>query len=630
MPSSAIFPDWVLGHPKHEKAEPQDVPQRRPPKARPPRSIRDKVPLYGKLPKYSGPYQVGTIDLEVPAKEPRTFSHITRQKVHPIALETVLMTIYYPAHYDTVSELKTSRFGQKFRPTWLTRPRDQISRGYGRFASLPESLTEVFFFCTSWFTKLPAYKNARLADHWPLQNTASTDHRKHERRVGEPPEDGPNKPKFPLVIFSHGLGGTRTAYSTLCGELASHGFVVVALEHRDGSGPRTLINHPPEGPASRECVEKRGNIEHFKLNQNRSYDIVDFIFPKDDKYDTTPGHEVDKDLRRAQVDLRLAEIHEAYQVMQEICAGRGDAVAARNLRVKGAIGSSKAGLEGIDWSCWKDRFHTQGVTIVGHSFGGTTTVSLLRQMNKFNYITQGIVYDIWGMAVLPPPDDPQYRLHVPLLGINSEAFMYWRENFDVARSVIQEALDEHQPAWLMTVRGTVHISQSDFCILYPHIASVVLKMTINPVRAIDLNIDASLEFLSRTMPEQIKHNQPFMRTLSPNKLLDLEVMHEVPGEHKPDQKWTAARLKIKHEALKRMTPGTRRRYWKRLHKSGQEVWLHLDPDCAKLGRCQTCTDRRSRPTHLDGDVEATEEDERANVDSGQTSSRSNSFRSHRD
>jgi platelet-activating factor acetylhydrolase len=234
------------------------------------------------------------------------------------------------------------------------------------------------------------------------------------------------------------------------------------------------------------------------------------------------------------------------------------------------------------------------------------------------------------MAVLPPPDDPQYRLHVPLLGINSEAFMYWRENFDVARSVIQEALDEHQPAWLMTVRGTVHISQSDFCILYPHIASVVLKMTINPVRAIDLNIDASLEFLSRTMPEQIKHNQPFMRTLSPNKLLDLEVMHEVPGEHKPDQKWTAARLKIKHEALKRMTPGTRRRYWKRLHKSGQEVWLHLNPDCAKLGKCQTCTDRRSRPTHLDGDVEATEEDERANVDSGQTSSRSNSFRSHRD
>ncbi|KAK5215674.1 hypothetical protein LTR72_011284 [Exophiala xenobiotica] len=629
MPPSGILPDWVLRHPKHEKTEPQSVPRRKPPKARPPRGIRDKVPLYGKLPKYTGPYQVGTMDLEVPAKEPRTFSHITREKAHLIALETVLVTIFYPAHYNSRSELKPSAFGQKFRPTWLTRPRNQSSRGYARSSSLPESLTEAWFFCTTWFTKLPAYKNARLADHWPLQDTASTNHRKHERRAGDPPADGPDKPKFPLVIFSHGLGGTRMTYSTLCGELASHGFVVVALEHRDGSGPRTLINHPPKGPATRQCVEKRGNVGHFKRHEHRRYDILDYIFPKGDKFDTTPGHEVDRELRRAQIDLRLAEIHEAYQVMQEICAGHGDAVAARNLRLKGAIGASKAGLEGIDWSSWKDRFHTQGVTMVGHSFGGTTNVSLLRHGDKFNYITQGIVYDIWGMAVLPAPDDPQYRLHVPLLGINSEAFMYWRENFGVAQSVIQEALDEGQPAWLITVRGTVHISQSDFCILYPHIASLVLKTTINPTRAIDLNLDASLQFLSRVMPEQIKHNQPFMRALSRNKLLDLEVLHELPTEHKPNQKWTAARLRIKHEGLMRMTPGARRRYWKRLHKLGQEVWLHLNPDCAELGRCQICLDRRSGHAQLDGDVEAAEEDEWANMDSGQTTSRPNSVRSHR-
>jgi platelet-activating factor acetylhydrolase len=80
--------------------------------------------------------------------------------------------------------------------------------------------------------------------------------------------------------------------------------------------------------------------------------------------------------------------------------------------------------------------------MVGHSFGATTTVSLLRQKERFKYITQGIVYDIWGMAVLDPPDDQKYRLHVPLLGINSEALMYWRENLKVATSVIQEALDE--------------------------------------------------------------------------------------------------------------------------------------------------------------------------------------------
>ncbi|KAL6253099.1 hypothetical protein RBB50_000820 [Rhinocladiella similis] len=619
MPISAIFPDWVLGHPQHAKTTPHHVP-RRDPKARPPNGIRDKVPLYGKLPKYTGPYHVGTIDLEVPAREPRTFSHIRRQKVHLIALETVLMTIYYPAHFDSKSDFNTSTLGQRYRPTWLSRPRNETSRGYGRFASLPEHLVEWWFFCTTWYTKLPAYKNARLADHWPRWGIDSTKDRTHRRGMGGPLSDGSERPKFPLIIFSHGLGGTRTAYSTVCGEFASHGFIVVALEHRDGSGPRTLINHPPGSSADRERIERRGNLEHFKQDQQRPYDVVDFIFPKGDKYDTTPGHQVDKELRRAQIDLRLAEIHEAYQVMQEICAGNGNQVAARNLRVKGAIGASKAGLDGVDWSSWKGRFHVEGVTIVGHSFGGTTTISLLRERAKFKYVTQGVVYDIWGMVVLPPPDDQKYRLHVPLLGINSEAFMYWKENFEVAQSVVREALDEGQPAWLMTVRGTVHISQSDFCILYPHIASAVLKTTINPVRAIDLNIDASLDFLSRVMPEEIKHNQPFMRILSKDNPLDTQLLHEMPTEHQPDERWTATRLKIKHEGLKRLIPGLRRRYWNRLQRSGEEIWLHLKPECARFGRCQTCIDRRARYPQASraSRTEAVDsEDERRDVGTGQ-------------
>jgi platelet-activating factor acetylhydrolase len=43
------------------------------------------------------------------------------------------------------------------------------------------------------------------------------------------------KKQWPLVIFSHGLGGGRTAYSQYCSRLAASGNVVLALEHRDGT-----------------------------------------------------------------------------------------------------------------------------------------------------------------------------------------------------------------------------------------------------------------------------------------------------------------------------------------------------------------------------------------------------------
>lgn len=38
--------------------------------------------------------------------------------------------------------------------------------------------------------------------------------------------------KMPIVVLSHGMAGIRTMFSVLCCELASHGFLVAAVEHR--------------------------------------------------------------------------------------------------------------------------------------------------------------------------------------------------------------------------------------------------------------------------------------------------------------------------------------------------------------------------------------------------------------
>jgi platelet-activating factor acetylhydrolase len=66
--------------------------------------------------------------------------------------------------------------------------------------------------------------------------------------------------------------------------------------------------------------------------------------------------------------------------------------------------------------------------------------------------------------------------------------MYWQSNFDAVMSLMKEASENGTPAYSITVRGSVHISQSDFSVLYQHIVSFFMKATVHPYRAIDLNI----------------------------------------------------------------------------------------------------------------------------------------------
>lgn len=201
--------------------------------------------------------------------------------------------------------------------------------------------------------------------------------------------------------------------------------------------------------------------------------------------DYSQGHPgPDKELREAQLELRCAEIEEAYQVMREIHDGRGEAVAEKNLRRKGYVGASSRGLDGIDWSTWKGRFHLEEVTMLGHSFGAATVVEILRHPDRFPWVAAGIVYDMWGAAVRPLSDEPgegRSKIAKPLLGINSEAFMYWDSNFNTAMSLVNEARESNALAYLLTVRGTIHISQSDFPLLYPRMCSLfMVRGPLNP------------------------------------------------------------------------------------------------------------------------------------------------------
>lgn len=290
-------------------------------------------------------------------------------------------------------------------------------------------------------------------------------------------------------------------------------------------------------------------------------------------------------MRYAQTDLRVAEIAEAFDVLRLICFGLGKEVARRNLRRKGHVGSSR-GLDGIDWESWKGRFSLHQVTMMGHSFGSATVVEVLRQTSRFPRCAAGIILDAWTSAVKKESKSPISR---PVLAINSEAFTYWPSNYDFVSSLVKEAQSQSL-GWLMTIRGTVHVSQSDFALLYPRTVSWALKMTADPRRALDMNVNAILEFLQIVLPERMSqvnrgmHDEGLLQT-------PIKTKQDVPESdiHRPKQQWIAARLDIPHEARYRLDP---RLVWQRRQRRKKqagtydltgignpdgEIWMHIAP-----------------------------------------------------
>ncbi|KAH9209412.1 hypothetical protein DL95DRAFT_428188 [Leptodontidium sp. 2 PMI_412] len=326
-------------------------------------------------------------------------------------------------------------------------------------------------------------------------------------------------------------------------EFAGYGFVVVSLEHRDGNGPRNFVNIPNEGE---DLNNRKVNLSDEA--RRKGYSKMAYVFPTNNVRNTLPGNKqgVDVELRSAQIQLRLAEIEGAYHVMTLIHDDGGEGVAKANLR-------------------------------------GKTTGT--------------------GAAIQPPEKEPRHRIDAPLLAINSEAFMYWPDNFESVMSLYHEAKDHDELVWMMTVRGSVHISQSDFSLLYPRIASLLLKMTVNPRCAIDLNINASLEFVKKVMLARISA----VYRGTDEHLLEVRTLDKLATEHRPDEKWAVMRLRILHEMRIRLRPQWVRRHERKKRRNsfakhlprdpqgnvlegledlelGEEIWMYVAPTKEELER----------------------------------------------
>lgn len=146
----------ATSHTNPHANKPDDVPRStKQPNSRQPSGLREKI-LRTPLPYYSGPYSVGMMDIEVPVREPRHFSDITRKKKHLLELETVLFSVFYPSGFGSGQGMSPEGMKKWSRPTWLPRPRIEVAKGYGRFAGLPGVV------CAGWFGRFSYSCGGRL------------------------------------------------------------------------------------------------------------------------------------------------------------------------------------------------------------------------------------------------------------------------------------------------------------------------------------------------------------------------------------------------------------------------------------------------------------------------------------
>lgn len=278
--------------------------------------------------------------------------------------------------------------------------------------------------------KIPVYPNAPLLRQ---RTTASPEHT--QARSGTRPSS------WPLVIFSHGLGGSRTAYSQVCTRLASSGRVVLAIQHRDGSGHAFISL--TTGP--RLYVREK-----------------DLIWTSDDEKTMV-------DFRQQQLAFRRHEIYLAFRSFKQL--------------IQDGYQGSSHGLQSIDkkpidWSSWSSDVDTKAVEcdkdvlLAGHSFGGATIFTILSTDPPVDVsapipVHKALILDPWLEPIpspgpCPPPQGPGDALP-QLLVINSEKFSLWKDHFARLIGVVQAWEPERRR--VLTILRSQHESFSDFALL---------------------------------------------------------------------------------------------------------------------------------------------------------------------
>lgn len=424
------------------------------------------------FPDYTGPYKVGTIDVEIPVSELKSPSP---QPASAEGLDTVLFRIWYPCVDDHAKKHE--------RITWLPNPQREHIAAYSRFLGGGKTASTIlsFFPRIMHYVSPPARKNAKLH-----------------------PSPQPDS-RWPLMIFSHGLGGNRNTYSHVAGSIASHGMVVITPEHRDGSAPVSYSRKPG---SMRDKDSK--TVEYKKVPHAATPEV----------------HEI----RTAQLETRLWELGLIHDALIRIEAGTPPTNSNTSSVSLLPIFASKLAIS-----------KPGSIAFAGHSFGAATVSQFIKSIFYSPYTdapadfmplynpaptseikkqitpqTPLALLDIWLLPLRAPSSRYLWNLPLPsyapsgpggggLLAIESQAFWKWRVHLKLTKRFLGPDpdctgtgktcdRDGRTLAHMYYAEKSAHLSQSDFGILFPWVTRKMMGVE-EPERVLRLNVRAVLQLL---------------------------------------------------------------------------------------------------------------------------------------
>ncbi|EPQ31668.1 uncharacterized protein PFL1_01001 [Pseudozyma flocculosa PF-1] len=368
-------------------------------------------------PRASSPYGVSTLTLEVPLDTPIHSPQYTDINGGGAVLSTstVLLTLYYPCDVPpSTTSSSTSKAGHD-SPSWLEPPKLRSITGLLKYAGVPKFLAPAIV--------LPAWgvvgQRLPCLAHQPL-------YRQEKDRT-----------RTTTIVLSHGLGGTRTTYSTLCIGLAARGNIVAAIEHRDGTAACTTTLHP-SGSADRDGAASRGLWSWFSGGGGSAPTSTAKTYVRPDEVAEKPDPMV---FRRAQLEHRQAEVAAALQVLRRIDAGDGLAVAHSSTR-----SPTQPLLDAI--ATFAHRLDLDRPWIAGHSFGAATALEVVRRDDC--PFSRALLMDPWVEPI--ELDSLKARpVRRPVYTINSEHFTCWKGHMADVVEIMKGARAATGQGWLCTL-----------------------------------------------------------------------------------------------------------------------------------------------------------------------------------